>query len=112
MKIRLSELDKKTIVFEVEDDDAGPVVEAFKTRGHGYAIYGEAVDLPIIVIDTRILKEEWCTLDHLIAIEAHELGHILKNTDNEVIAEQEGIKMLQAAGHISAANLLIERGIV
>jgi hypothetical protein len=112
LKIRISELDNKTIIVEIEDHDDGPVVDALETRGHGYAVYGEDIGIPMMVVDGRLLREPWFTQDHMWAIEAHELGHIMTNSEDESTAEREGIKILQIAGLHSAAELLVERGII
>lgn len=111
MKVRTSELDGKTIVLEVEDGDEGYIVDMLNSRENGFAIFGEAVPVPMAVVDGRLLKEDWFTLDHLLAIEAHELGHIRMKSDEEPVAEREGIKLLLNSGKEEAANLLIDRGI-
>jgi len=111
MKIRTSELDGETIVIEVEDGDAGGVVDMLDSRENGFAIYGEAVPVPMAVVDGRLFREEWFTSNHLLAIEAHELGHIRMESEEEPIAEREGIRLLNAAGLLDAASILIERGI-
>jgi len=112
MKMRISELDGETLVLELEVGDTGPVVDMMDSRENGFAIFGEAVPVPMAVIDGRLLAEPWFTQDHLMAIEAHELGHIRELSEEEPVAEREGIRLLTAAGHSSAAEILIERGIV
>ena len=112
MKIRNSILDGKTLVVEVEHGDDGPFVEMLKSRENGYAIFGEAVETPVAVIDGRLMEEPWFTSDHLLAIEAHELGHILTESEEEPIAECRGIVLLQAAGFHEAAQILIDRGVI
>ena len=111
MKVRTSELDGETTVIEIEDGDEGGVVDLLDIRENGYSIFGEAVPVPMAVVDGRLLRESWFTYDHLLAIEAHELGHIRMKSEKEDIAEREGIRLLQAAGKKEAASLLIERGI-
>ena len=112
MKVRTSELDGKTIVLEVEHGDEGPAVDLLSSRENGYALFGEAVPVPIAVVDGRLLKEDWFTSNHLLAVEAHELGHIRMRSEEEPIAEREGIRLLEENGHWKAASLLYERGIV
>jgi len=112
MKLRISELDGETVVLELEAGDTGPAVDMMDTRENGFAIFGESIEIPMAVIDGRLLKEEWFTSDHLLAIEAHELGHLRKLSEEETVAEREGIRLLVQAGHSSAAGLLKERGIV
>lgn len=111
MKIRTSELDGKTIVLEVEHGDEGFVVDMLDVRENGYAIFGSSVPVPMAVVDGRLMEEDWFTSDHLLAIEAHELGHIRMNSEEEPVAEREGIRLLKSNGYKDAANILIERGI-
>ena len=112
MKVRKSLLDNKTLVFEVEHGDVGPIVDRLNIQPNGFAIMGEAIPVPIAVVDGRQMDEEWFTHDHLLAIEAHELGHIRMDSDDEPTAELEGIRLLEEAGFAAAAQLLYERGIV
>mgnify|MGYP001218342302 CR=1 FL=1 len=112
MKVRTSVLDNKTIVFEVEHGDTGPIVERLNIEPNGFAIMGEAVLMPVAVVDGRQMDEEWFTSDHLLAIEAHELGHIRMDSVEEPVAEREGIRLLDAAGFTTAAGLLRERGVI
>ena len=112
MKLRTSELDGRTIVIEVESHDTGDYVDWLDSRGHGYAIFGEGVQIPMAVVDGRLLENNWFTKNHLLAVEAHELGHIRMNSDEEEIAELEGIRLLREKGHDVAADLLLARGIV
>lgn len=112
MKIRISELDNKTVIVVIEDHDDGPIVDALKARGHGYAVYGEGIDIPMMVVDGRLLSEAWFTQDHMWAIEAHELGHIITNSEDEPTAERAGITILESHKKFNAANLLKTRGII
>ena len=114
MKIKTSSLDDKTTVLVVEPGDEGPVVERLKFQPNGYAIMGTEAGFPasMAVVDSRSLKEDWFTEDHLLAIEAHELGHIRMNSTDESVAELEGIRLLEESGHTRAASLLYARGIV
>ena len=112
MDIRVSPLDSETVVIVIEPGDYGDIVELMDTRGNGFAIMGEDVETPIAVIDGRLLEENWITKDHLLAIEAHEVGHIRTSSTKESIAEREGIRLLNLAGHTEAANILRNRGII
>ena len=112
MKVRTSDLDNETIVFEIESNDEGPLVERLKEQPNGFAIMGPDLPFSAAVVDGRLMSEEWFTSDHLLAIEAHELGHIRMRSAEEYIAEKEGIRLLEQAGYNSAASLLYERGIV
>jgi len=111
MKIRNSILDNQTIVVEIENGDTGEAVDLLNIKKNGYAVFGDNVELPIAVIDGRLRNEDWFTDNHLLAIEAHELGHILTNSEKEPVAERKGIRLLDSAGYIIAANILRDRGI-
>lgn len=112
MDIRISNLDNVTLVVQIEKGDTGSVVDIMDKGENGFAVMGEAVEMPMAVIDGRLLEEEWFTQNHILAIEAHELGHIRTNSTSEVDAEREGIRLLRENGHYEAAQLLIDRGIV
>jgi len=112
MKVRTSTLDGRTTVIEIEDGDKGPLVKMLDNRGHGYAVFGESIDEPLAVVDARLHCHDWFTHDHLLAIEAHELGHINKFSDDESVAEREGIRLLEKSGHLAAADILINRGVL
>ena len=111
MNIRTSILDGKTLVIEIEDGDTGIAVDLMDSRENGYALFGEDVPVAMAVVDGRLFKKSWFTADHLLAIEAHELGHIRMESEEEPVAELEGIRLLKASGHHEAASILIERGI-
>ena len=114
MKVKTSELDNETVVLLVEEGDDGPVVDRLETQPNGFAIMSQDVGFPIsmAVVDTRRLNEDWFTENHLLAIEAHELGHIRMNSSDEVEAEKEGIRLLQKNNLHEAADILVSRGIV
>ena len=112
MIVRISTLDNKTPIIEIESGDDSPVVEMLEARGHGYAIFGESVTIPMAVVDGRIREQPWATEDHLLAIEAHELGHIIEESTDEPTAERKGIELLESAGHLLSADLLKNRGII
>lgn len=112
MIVRTSILDNLTTIIEVEDGDYGPVVEMLELRGHGYAVFGEDVPISMAVVDGRIRGQDWATENHLLAIEAHELGHIIEKSNDEPTAEKKGIQLLEAAGYAQSAELLKNRGII
>ena len=62
-------LDESVTVIEIEADD-----DFHAKFGWACTILGETQ--PVIVVDCLIREEEWFTEDHLLAIFAHELGHI------------------------------------
>ena len=110
--IKRSKLDGETLVVVIEPGDRGTVVDYMDERENGFAVMGEDVPIPMAVVDGRLLEEDWCTPDHLLAIEAHEVGHIRTGSTEEPVAETEGIRLLRAAGHTGAVELLLDRGIV
>ena len=70
-----SPLDKKMqVVIVYPAAENYPLLEAqFKTSGHAFLLH----DLSMIVIDGAVVNESWFTIDHLLVIQAHELGHFL-----------------------------------
>ena len=96
----------------VEHGDTGHIVDLLESRGCGYAVFGTDVDIPFAVIDYRLLDEPGYTMNHMLAIEAHELGHIHEQSDDEYTAESAAIALLEKIGHEGAAELLKTRGIV
>ncbi len=111
MQYRISELDEATLVVEIEDGDVGELVNLLDSRGHGFAVFGE-VPFPFVVIDGRLRKEEWCTDSHMLAIEAHELGHIHMQSPDEPTAEQKAIDILTKLDQRDAADILRGRGVI
>tara|TARA_Y100000592_G_scaffold100471_1_gene180679 strand:+ start:1461 stop:1802 length:342 start_codon:yes stop_codon:yes gene_type:complete len=113
MKMYWSGLDdNKTLVLHVEHGDVGSTVDLLDTRGHGFAVFGPDVEVPFAVVDYRLIDTHGYTDDHMLAIEAHELGHIHTQSTDEATAERAGIALLEAAGEKAAAQLLRERGII
>ena len=112
MQFRISELDNETSVIEIESGDEGPVVDLMNRGENGFAIFGEEVTIPIAVVDGRLKSKDWFTDDHLLAIEAHEVGHIRTGSSDEPTAEREGIRLLEEQGHMGASQLLRLRGLV
>ncbi len=102
MRVHPSQLDHEVTVIEVEDGDGGPLVDLLATRGLGFAMLG--VVPKTVVIDRRILGRGR-TQHHLLAIEAHEIGHHRVGTD-EREADLEGIRILRAQKQHMAARLL------
>ena len=105
MQIRPSALDATVTVIEVESGDEGLMVDMLETRGHGYAILG--VEPKTVVIDRRIL-EQGLTRNHLLAVEAHEIGHNRVGTDEQE-ADAEGVRLLTAQKLHMAARILRRR---
>jgi hypothetical protein len=110
MNFRNSYLDPKILIIEVETGDSCPVAARLTATNHGYCIRG--ISQLVAVIDGRLRDQIWCTPDHMLAIEAHECGHLLADTDDESTAEREAIRLLETAGHLAAAALLRARGVL
>ena len=95
-------LDGKITVIEIEADQQ--FTESF---GWACTIIGEVN--PIIIVDSKIRLEKWFTGDHLLAIFAHELGHIRGQTTDEHEAEVLGCEVLEESGLMEAHTILWER---
>ncbi len=88
-------LDPSVMVVFVDPTELGP------TRldiSHAFAMFGEGIDEPLIVVDARLLEQDWFTEAHLMVILAHELAHILCASENEKLADRVGMMLLHRAG--------------
>lgn len=106
--VRLSRFDHGILCIEATDETSPTILNRLNERGHGMAIFGDDVEMPIIVVDHR----QGLTADQLLAVEAHEVGHVLSGSTDEPTAELHGIAILRLAGHHTAADLLVNRGII
>jgi Zn-dependent protease with chaperone function len=104
MQVRQSELDPSVTVLEVETGDAGPMVDLLETRGHGFTVLG--IEQRMVVVDGRLRAR--LSRHHLLAIEAHEIGH-LQTGEDEREADLAGIRLLTAMKQPMAARLLRAR---
>ena len=95
-------LDPKVMVVFVDPIELGPTR---LDHSHAFAVFGESVDEPFIVVDKRLLELDWFTEDHLMVILAHELAHILCRSENEKLADRIGMMLLRRAGLASAFEL-------
>ena len=111
MQYRISDLDNTTLVVEIEAGDEGELVDLLDSRGHGFAVFGE-IEFPFVVIDGRLRSERWCTESHMLAIEAHELGHIHTQSADEPTAELSAINLLTKLDQRDAADILRGRGVI
>ena len=105
MQVRQSDLDPTVTVIEVETGDTGQLVDLLETRGHGFTVLG--IEQRMVVVDGR-LRSQGKTGHHLLAIEAHEIGH-LQVGDDEREADLAGIRLLTAQKQPMAARLLRAR---
>ena len=97
----------KVIVIEIEPEDEGPFIKLLDQRGHGFAF--RPGGQPAVVLDGRIRREPWFTEDHMIAVEAHEVCHILLSSTDEMETDSAAIMMLELQGLNAAAQLLRDR---
>ena len=106
--VRLSRFDHGILCIEATEETSPTILNRLDEKGLGMAIFGDDVEMPIIVVDHR----QGLTPDQLLAVEAHEVGHVLSGSNDEPTAELHGIAILRLAGHHAAAELLLNRGIV
>ncbi len=95
-------LDPSVGVIFVDPTELGPTR---LDNTHAFAVFGESVEEPFIVVDKRLLEQPWFTEDHLMVVLAHELAHILCRSENEKLADRIGMMLLQRAGLDSAYML-------
>ena len=106
--IRLCRFDHSILCIEATEETSPTILNRLNEKGHGMAIFGDDVEMPIIVVDHRL----GLTPDQLLAVEAHEVGHVISCSNDEPTAELHGIAILRLAGHHAAADLLVNRGII
>lgn len=98
-------LDPDILVFILEPE--GALAQRF-AESHAFSVYGTGVAAPFIVIDARLQRRPWFTEDHLLALLAHELAHILRYSPDELQADLLAMRLLLEAGHLGAYALLRE----
>ena len=90
--IRKSRFDNSIMCYEAGDDAPQRLRDTLRDRGLGFALFGEDVATPMIVIDAAAgLSDE-----QMIAVEAHEVGHILTGSEEEETADLFAIALLAA----------------
>ena len=102
--IRKSKFDPGIMCYEAGLDAPQSLRDTLDERGLGFALFGEDVATPMIVIDAAA----GLSRAQMIAVEAHEVGHILTGSEDEETAELFAI----AFGYHTSAQLLLDRGIV
>lgn len=107
-RVRMSKFDPGILCIEATEETDSTILERLNHKGLGMAIFGEGVEMPIIVVDHR----QGLTPDQLLAVEAHEVGHVISRSNDEPTAELNAIAILRLAGHHAAAELLLHRGII
>jgi len=84
----------------------------FERAGHAFLLH----DLKLVVIDGSAINEDWFSEDHLLVIQAHELGHFLADHSkiDQIDHRDEGIEreadwigfnLLSSRGYKSASDL-------
>jgi|APSaa5957512622_1039677.scaffolds.fasta_scaffold31089_6 hypothetical protein len=66
------------------------------SRSHAFAVRDP--DAPCIIVNETVLDEDWFTEDHLMIVLAHETGHILGETSDEMTADELGMELMESAG--------------
>lgn len=108
-----SDLDPTLVIAIVEPGtpEHDQLRDVFARVGHAFVASGRRT----VFVDGSIRDEEWYTPDHLLAIEAHELGHEEaghgpddhgRDPEKEEEADALGIAILRRSGKFSAAKLL------
>ena len=85
--------------------------QQFQSSGHAFLLH----DMKTVVIDGTAVLESWFTMDHLLVIQAHELGHyraghsmqahLAGSIEIEMEADWIGYKLLLSKGETTAADL-------
>lgn len=87
MIVNKSKIDPEWMVYIVEGSDG-----TYDTHTRLFEIFGIAyanLNSKLIVIDGKKVKEEKLTKNHLLAIEAHEIGHSISGHKDEINKEKE-----------------------
>jgi hypothetical protein len=114
--------DKDTVIFDSHLDPSIQVVvvhpnsenydmlkSQFSKSGSAFLLH----DLRVIIIDGKVVNEPWFTFEHLLVIQAHEIGHFLaghavsNNSSSNIEKEADwlGYMLLSSSGHKAAASL-------
>jgi len=116
MIVNRSKIDSEWMVYTVEETDG-----TYDTHTRLFEIFGIAyanLSSKLIVIDGKKVKEEKLTKNHLLAIEAHEIGHSISGHGDEINKETEVMEreadwaayyILTKIGKTKAADLIAER---
>ena len=101
----------QVVIIYPESEKYETVVQQFQKSGHAFLLH----DANLMVVDGAAVEESWFTMDHLLVIQAHELGHYraghgksahaMGDVDIEMEADWMGYKLLLSKGESSAADL-------
>ena len=100
------------VIVYPESDKYDMLVPQFERAGHAFLMH----DLDLMVVDGAAVGESWFSEDHLLVIQAHELGHYraghskndqTSHRDEKIEREADwvGYNLLRSKGHASAADL-------
>ena len=93
-------------------DETVPVMEipfGIDSKTHALVVYTEHGG--VIMLDSTVRDQPWCTKHHINAIFAHELGHMAAGEDEDA-AESWAVRKLKELEEFEAVKLLLDRGIV
>ena len=101
----------QVVVIYPESEKYEMVVQQFQESGHAFLLH----DANLMVVDGAAVEESWFTMDHLLVIQAHELGHYRAghgksahakgDVDIEMEADWLGYRLLISKGERTAAEL-------
>ena len=92
-----------TVIFP-ESDKYSMLSPQFEKSGHAFLLH----DQNMLVVDGAVVNEEWFTMDHLLVIEAHEIGHWLAGHGKDVHTEGRDENVEREADWLGY-NLLLAR---
>jgi hypothetical protein len=93
-------------------DETIPVLEVpFGADCKTHALIAYTEHGGVIMLDSNLRDQPWCTKHHINAIFAHELGHMAAGEDEEA-AESWAVRKLKELKEFEAVKLLLDRGIV
>ena len=72
---------------------------------HAFAVFGDGVERPMILLDASLLEQDWFTQAHLLVVLAHEVAHIHTGSTSEEIADLVGMLLLYRHGYDEALEL-------
>ena len=106
-----SQLDSDLVVMIVypESSKYDEISHQFQKSGHAFILH----EAKTIAIDGAVVNESWFTIDHLMVIQAHEVGHYRAghallahdNINIEKEADWIGCQLLSTSNYASAARL-------
>ncbi len=86
------------------------IKDAFASAGYAFIISEQKQ----IIIDGLVIEKEWFTKEHLLIIQAHELGHFTLDhqqpftPDKEREADEKGLEILKEHNYLEAHRIFQE----